>query len=63
MARKKPRRRTPGEGSIYWRADIQKYQAMLVIGFTPAATPTPPATIKQDNAGNLTSPAQAWTSQ
>ncbi len=36
MARKRKSRRSPGEGSVYFRKDTGKYEGAVVIGLTPA---------------------------
>lgn len=35
MTRRRKSRRTPGEGSVYFRADTGKYQAAIAVGYTP----------------------------
>ncbi len=39
MARRRKSRRTPGEGSVYFRADTGKYVGAVVVGVTPAGNP------------------------
>lgn len=39
MARKRKSRRSPGEGSIWERSDTGRYQAAVVVGYTPTGNP------------------------